>query len=214
MNTCALKILAVSKSKSHLVSILATLLVLTLCINTAVAQGVLINGANQTGTINTNILADSYTFTANAGDSINLRLGWTGTQTGNLELFGPNGALLKRTAGSTDDLVTETAATDGTYTVLVSGYDNGGVAIGTYVLNLSQVPEPFIVPAGYGGGPLTNGANATGTITLGRSGPVDVHRQHRGQYQSAVGMDWYPDGQSRTVWAKRGVAETDRRQHG
>ncbi len=129
--------------------------------------GPLTNGANATGTITLG-RQDLWTFTANTGDSISLRLGWTGTQNGNLYLYGPTGALLKSAQDSTDDQVTETAATSGTYTVLVSGYDNGGVAIATYVLNLSQVPEPFIVPAGYGGGPLTNGANATGTITLGR----------------------------------------------
>src|ERR1039458_4913871 len=37
----------------------------------------LVNGANQTGIIFTNTVADSYTFAANTGDSINLRLGTT-----------------------------------------------------------------------------------------------------------------------------------------
>jgi hypothetical protein len=49
--------------------------------------------------------------------------------------------------------------------VLVSSWYSGGT--GTYALHLAQVPEAFIVPAGDEGGSLTNGANATGTITLG-----------------------------------------------
>ena len=131
----------------------------------ASAQTALVNGANQTGILIANT-TNSYTFPANTGDSINLRLGSSGFE-GNLELYGPNGALLK-TAGdnSTDQLIAYTATNSGTFTVLVSSFFGGDS--GTYVLNLSQIPEPFIVPAGDGGGTLTNGANSTGTITLGR----------------------------------------------
>ncbi|HLX94363.1 MAG TPA: PPC domain-containing protein, partial [Verrucomicrobiae bacterium] len=128
--------------------------------------GPLINGANATGTITLG-RQDLWTFTANAGDSINLRLGTTGFN-GRLELYGPDGAFLQYYQDSTDDLIAYTATNSGTFTVLVSSYDLNGNDTGTYVLNLSQIPEPFIVPAGYGGGPLTNGANAAGTITLGR----------------------------------------------
>jgi pre-peptidase len=134
--------------------------------------GPLTNGANATGTI-TLARQDLWTFTANAGDSINVRLGTTGFN-GNLELYAPNGALLKNVPtapgdASLDQLITYVPTNSGTFTVLVSSYDaDGGGNTGAYVLNLSQIPEPFIVPAGYGGGPLTNGANATGTITLGR----------------------------------------------
>jgi len=125
----------------------------------------LINGANQAGILLVNT-TNSYTFTANAGDSINLRQGTTGFK-GYLELYGPTGALLGTAAGnSTDQLIAYTATTNGTFTVLVSSEYYGGT--GTYVLNLAQIPEPFIVPAGDGGGTLTNGADATGTITLGR----------------------------------------------
>ena len=56
--------------------LLPSLFLLTLCLHTANAAA-LINGANQTGIILTNTVADSYTFTANTGDSINLRLGTT-----------------------------------------------------------------------------------------------------------------------------------------
>jgi hypothetical protein len=148
----------------YFISVSVNLFLLALCVDTASAT-TLVNGANQTGTIYSNTV-DSYTFPANAGDSINVRLGSTGFY-GNLQLYGPNGALLETVAREyTDQAIAYTATNSGTFTVLVSSYLSGGT--GTYVLNLSQIPEPFVVPAGDGGGTLTNGANATGTITLGR----------------------------------------------
>src|SRR5450755_1734839 len=100
--------------------LMARLFLLTLCINTVNAS-VLINGANQTGIIFTNTVADSYTFSANTGDSINLRLGTTGFP-GRLQLYGPNAALLDAVGGYpvTDDLIAYTATNSGTFTVLVS----------------------------------------------------------------------------------------------
>ena len=130
----------------------------------ASAQTALINGANQTGILLANT-TNSYTFAANAGDSINVRQGTTGFK-GYLELYGPTGALLGTASGnSTDQLIAYRATSSGTFTVLVSSEYSGGA--GTYVLNLAQIPEPFIVPAGDDGETLTNGADATGTITLG-----------------------------------------------
>ncbi|HEY5040675.1 MAG TPA: PPC domain-containing protein [Verrucomicrobiae bacterium] len=124
----------------------------------------LINGANQTGTIFTNTVADSYTFTANAGDSINVRLGTTGFN-GKLQLYAPNSALLATAQAGTDNLITDTATASGTYTVLVSSSTAHGT--GTYVLNLAQIPESFIVPLGDQGGPMINGGAYPGIITLG-----------------------------------------------
>ncbi len=95
-----------------------------------------------------------WTFTANTGDSINLRLGTTSFN-GKLQLYGPNGALLVTVGanGYTDDLIAYTATNSGTFTVLVSaGYGDG---TGTYVLHLAQIPEAFIVPAGDEGGAMT-----------------------------------------------------------
>ena len=79
----------------------------------------LINGANETGTILATT-TNSYTFTANAGDSINLRLGSPGFA-GNLELLGPTGAVLGTSGdNSTDHLIAYRATNSGTFTVLVS----------------------------------------------------------------------------------------------
>ena len=147
------------------VCISAALFSVMLCADMASAA-TLVNGANQTGTIVVST-TNSYTFTANAGDNINLRLGTTNFD-GWLRLFGPDGSLL---VSGTDDGTTDafidnyTATNSGTFTVLVSSWFVGGA--GTYALHLAQIPEPFIVPAGDEGGPLTNGADATGTISLG-----------------------------------------------
>jgi hypothetical protein len=146
----------------YFISVIVTLFLLALCVDIASAT-TLVNGANQTGIIFTNT-TDSYTFTANKGDSINVRLGTTGFY-GAIQLFGPNGALLSEANTYYDDLIAYTATNSGTFTVLVSSAATDGV--GTYVLNLAQMPEPFIVPADEEGGPLTNGAAATGTNTLG-----------------------------------------------
>src|ERR1017187_10155235 len=136
----------------------------TLCVHISSTQAALINGGNQTGTIFTNTTADSYTFTANTGDNVVLRLGTTGFD-GNLNLYGPTGAFLKTAASGTDAELDLTATNSGTFTVQVSSYFAGGS--GTYVLHLAQFPESFIVPGGDEGGPMSNGGNHAGTITLG-----------------------------------------------
>ena len=139
-------------------------LVAALSIDISSAQTSLINGANQTGTIFTNTTADSYTFTANKGDNIVLRLGTTGFA-GNLNLYGPNGALLKTATSGTDTELDYTATNTGTFTALVYSYFADGT--GTYVLHLAEFPEAFIVPAGDEGGPMAGVAQYYGTITLG-----------------------------------------------
>src|SRR5205085_10621855 len=115
--------------------------------------GAMTNGGNYTGTITLGDL-DTFTFTANAGHSINLRLGTTNFS-GKLELYGPNGALLEAVGGYpvTDDSIAYSATNSGTFTVLVS--DGYGGQTGTYELHLAQIPEAFIVPAGDQGGAMT-----------------------------------------------------------
>jgi len=141
--------------------LLTALFLPALCLNASV----IINGANQTGIIFTNTVADSYTFTANTGDSINLRLGTTDFP-GRLQLYGPDATLLAAVGAYpvNDDLIAYTATNSGTFTVLVSSAETRGS--GTYELHLAQIPEPFIVPAGDEGGAMTNGGNYDGTNTL------------------------------------------------
>ena len=92
----------------------------------------LVNGANQTGTIFTGTI-DSYTFTANKGDNINLRVGTTNFD-GWLQLFGTDGKLLVTGTGegSTDAYINNyTATNSGTFTVNISSwYINGPAHMG------------------------------------------------------------------------------------
>ena len=126
----------------------------------------MVNGANATGTINLGDI-DIWSFTANKGDNINLRVGTTNFD-GWLQLFGPDGKLLATGtgAGSTDAYIDNyTATNSGTFTVLVSSWYT--TQSGTYALHLAQVPETFIVPAGDEGGAMTGSTNYFGTIKLG-----------------------------------------------
>jgi hypothetical protein len=127
------------------------------------AGGQLTNGAKYAGTTSLGEM-DMWSFPADAGDSINLRVGTTGFD-GYLRLYGPNGALLASTGGATDDPISYTATNNGTFTALVSSWFDGGV--GTYDLYLAQMPEPFVVPPGSAGGPMTGTANYYGTLSLG-----------------------------------------------
>ena len=147
---------------------------------------------------------DIWTFTANTGDHVNLRLGTTSFY-GLLQLFGPNGALLNTVINDTDELIAFTPTNSGTFTVLVSSSDYANDLTGTYVLHLAQLPEPFIVPTGDEGGPLTNGGNYAGTITRGY-GHVDLHRQHGRLRQSAAGHDQFL-WPAPTLRAERRVAQ-------
>src|ERR1019366_6711064 len=106
--------------------------------------GAMTNGGNHAGTNSLGDL-DMWSLTANAGDNILLRLGTVGF-VGDLNLYGPNGALLKTAASGTDAELDYTATNSGTFTALVSSYYSG--TTGTYVLHLAQFPEAFIVPAG------------------------------------------------------------------
>jgi trimeric autotransporter adhesin len=142
----------------------AALILVTLCVHSASAQTALINGTNAAGTLVVGT-TNSYTLIANTGDNIVLRLGSTGFS-GNLNLFSPTAVLVKAAGGnSTDWPLAYTATNSGTFTVQVSSFYAG--QSGTYVLHLAEFPEAFVVPAGDEGGPMTNGGNYSGTLSLG-----------------------------------------------
>jgi hypothetical protein len=108
-----------------------------------------------------------WTFTANTGDNIVLRIGTTNFSPV-LDLYGPNGAWLDSVQAGTGGFATglaSQATNSGTFTVLVCSLGFGG--IGTYGLHFAEFPEPFVVPAGNEGGAMTSGANQTGVITFG-----------------------------------------------
>src|SRR5438552_1051169 len=112
------------------IAIMSFLLLLSVTVH-AQEQGTLIIGGDSRAIITTIAPSDLWTFSANAGDSINLRLGTAGFN-GKLQLFSPYGELLDTTQDNTDDLITDIAKASGTYTVLVSSYNPNGT--GTYGL--------------------------------------------------------------------------------
>jgi len=115
----------------------------------------LTNGLANLGTLGFGGL-DIWTFTANPGDNLVLRLGTTNFYA-YLNFYGPDGALLGSTWGN-DDLISWTATNGGAYTAIVSSYDTGGV--GAYALRLAEMPEPFFAPAM----PLISGGENPGTL--------------------------------------------------
>ncbi len=128
--------------------------------------GVLTNGA-----LNVAILAlgdmDMWSFTANAGDSIQLRVGTAGF-TPRIDLYGPGGALAGQYAAnvsSSDAFLDLPLTNSGTYVAVISSYYINGS--GMYELNLAQAPEPFVISPQDEGGPLTNGGNHDGITALG-----------------------------------------------
>lgn len=120
--------------------LLVFLLLCTLGINPAVADP-LPNDAKITASIdyvadeNNAGDTDTYTFTANAGDHIELRMADLET-TGldpYLQLFGPSdGTVLKADTDQTTAVITYTATETGTYTVIAA--DQKGINTGNYNL--------------------------------------------------------------------------------
>ncbi len=134
--------------------------------------GALAEGALNSGTIGVGDI-DAWSFTANTGQSVILRVGEV---TGGyyfqpwLRVFGPDGALLQEgaVAGTAAQEITLTTTNSGTFTLLVSDGGYGGLAdTGTYQLNYFKVPGSFIVSAGDEGGALVQGALNPGTVGVG-----------------------------------------------
>ncbi|MCW5554678.1 MAG: putative Ig domain-containing protein [Verrucomicrobiae bacterium] len=129
--------------------------------------GPLTNGWQHTGTIDVGDL-DVWTFTANAGDNLVVRMGGTGF-TPWVRLYGPDGALLSASTSATtanrDGEASFRATNSGPFTVVASAYYINGA--GPYILSLAKTPGGVAIAPGDTGGPLTNGWQHTGTIDVG-----------------------------------------------
>src|SRR5579863_6049046 len=129
--------------------------------------GALTNGAYEPGNLNLGELA-MWSFSANAGDNIQLRMGATNFVP-RIDLYGPDGTFLTNafTAnGSFRDAALALRLTNsGTFTVVASSYYLN--AFGGYALNLARIPGAFVVSPGTQGGALTNGAYEPGNLNLG-----------------------------------------------
>jgi len=138
--------------------------------------GPLTNGVTHTGNIDVGDV-DVWTFSANAGDNLTLRMGELtagGTLTPGLWIYGPNGAQLDFFGSSTVAAEVSVRATNsGTFTVAVADFNAGSAygGIGGYRLTLAKTGSPVVISPGDEGGPLTNGFTYTGNID---AGDIDV----------------------------------------
>jgi trimeric autotransporter adhesin len=114
---------------------------------------------------------DVWSFTANAGDSLVVKVGQI-TQTNNFDpwvrLYGPDGALLGSEAGATAAEVTTRATNSGTFLVVIANdpyYSDA--ASGSYLLMLAKTGSPIVVSPGDEGGPMTNGEAHVGNLPVG-----------------------------------------------
>jgi len=134
--------------------------------------GPLTNGWKHTGALQAGDL-DVWSFDANAGDSIVLRMGATNFNPW-IRLFGPNGALVGSAAsangGFVDPDLSVKATNTGMFTVVAARETIA--SSGTYTLTLAHSPGAIFVAPMDEGGPLTNGWMHTGAL---QAGDLDVY---------------------------------------
>lgn len=124
--------------------------------------GALPNGGLVTDSIELGDL-DSYTFFANAGDGIRVRVGDLDgtTLTPFVSAYGPDGEIVDNGIGPSVASIDFSAPQSGTYTVVVFDGSNPGSATGAYALYFTRAP------GANEGGTLPNGGFVTDTIDLG-----------------------------------------------
>ncbi len=156
--------------RSMLTTTLGATALVALLSTTTHAQGPIACGELLNGAITPSGDADTWTFSANTGDAIVVRVGETGvpgTFYPRLTLFAPGGAQVAVGSGAFAAEVAVTAAASGTYSVVVNDGTGAGTATGTYRITLAKTGGAVSVTGGDEGGPLTNGALHTGAIDLG-----------------------------------------------
>ncbi len=126
-------------------------------------HGGLINGSMRTEQITLGDL-DTYTFFANAGETVTLTAAKTsGTLSPYIRLYSPSGAGITSSVDTSAASISHSITVSGTYTVLVSdnSINRAPTGIGGYEVRLARMPG-----ANEHGG-LVNGGMRTGQITLG-----------------------------------------------
>ena len=132
--------------------------------------GPMTNGVAHQGNLPVGDL-DVWNFTANAGDSIVLKMGQV-TAVGNFDpwirLYGPDGALVASSASTSAAEVTIRATNSGTFLVVVGNNPYySDAASGTYILTLAKTGSAIVVSPGDEGGPMTNGVAHQGNLPVG-----------------------------------------------
>ena len=130
--------------------------------------GDLINGTTYLAAIDTGDV-DAWTFTANAGESIVVRMGETAT--GGLlpwlRLYGPNGVLLSADFNAAAAEVTARATNSGTFQVVAGDGNVGLGGNGNYRLTLARTGEPLVISPGDEGGGMTASDTYDGAVDVG-----------------------------------------------
>ncbi|MER0171405.1 MAG: RHS repeat protein [Nitrosomonas sp.] len=129
----------------------------------------LVNDGVVSGEISSKGQRDTYTFSANAGDTIYIRVAYPGSSTPKLVLkvylYGPDGSSLGSSACGTNDVVgiSNRGSKTGTYTAIIRHCSNAPSYQGTgaYTLRFLRLPGSNT------NGSLSNGANISGRIDLG-----------------------------------------------
>lgn len=128
----------------------------------ALANGIAHPATNSLGDL------DVWTFSANTGDYLALRVGAPDYRPW-IQLYGPSGVLVQEALGATsahrDAAIYVQATNSGTFTVLEQSVYADGV--GPYTLNFARFPGAYSVSPGDEGGRLTNGVSYDATIFLG-----------------------------------------------
>jgi len=125
------------------------------------ASAELPNGGVVSGSISTAGQQDSYTFTASAGHSVQIRAVNTGNTsfTPRLSLYGPSGAAIVSHDGNPIARIRHTVKENGTYTVVIQDWQ--AAQTGPYSLYFAKAP------GANEGGPLVNGGVISEVIDRG-----------------------------------------------
>jgi len=129
--------------------------------------GPMVNGTTYLATIDTGDI-DAWTFTANAGESIVVRMGETTTSlTPQLRLYGPDGMLLDSTFSGAATEVSARATNSGTFLVVAGDLTAGWSGTGNYRISLAKTGEPLVISSNDEGGAMTGAGVYDGTIDTG-----------------------------------------------
>jgi Ca2+-binding RTX toxin-like protein len=138
-------------------------------------DGALPNGGKVSGVIDLGDL-DSYTFSANAGETIYLRVADTETTEfvnspffPSVRLLGPSGSLITSSSGALVGDIAQALVDTGTYTVIISDESSGEDATGSYDLYFAKAP------GANDDGCIANGQSADGFIDLGDIDSYSFH---------------------------------------
>jgi hypothetical protein len=138
----------------------------------------IVSGQTIAGTIGHSGQVDTYTFTANAGNSFDITVGDADATSGfhpYLQVLSPTGPRIinngtPATKTSVDGIYTVPPTGAGTYTVLVQDYF--GTGTGGYNIELGKAPSAQHADSNGDGGLLTSGQTKAGNIS--RFGDIDV----------------------------------------